>query len=133
MKTKILFLMLFMPVFAQAKINVDSLKQKKLQPTVSDFVNEAVILVYNIKTEPDVERMKEYATELAIISDELKEKIKTFYPHAPYVDNKHPWESYADSIAEKANAIYKLCDRSPVKMQKQVEAVVEELREMEGI
>ncbi|HYG49522.1 MAG TPA: hypothetical protein VD905_01415 [Flavobacteriales bacterium] len=156
MKTGFLLLLLFMPVFIQANTNVDSLKRAALQPVINDYVSQAVMLAYEIKTGQDVELIKEYARQLASLSDELKKTIKAFYPHsggdlistttvsvtgevglgyatAPYVGTKHPWESYADSISEKANAIHRLCDRSPVKMQKKLEAIVEELREMEGI
>lgn len=133
MKARILFLLLFAPAFSEAEINADSLKRTALEPIVSDFVNEAVTLAYDIKTTTNVALVKEYAIELAILSDELKEKVKSYYPHAPYVDNKHPWEYYANAINEKANAIHDLCDRSPVKMQKKLEAIVEELREMERL
>ncbi|HLP12297.1 MAG TPA: hypothetical protein VK177_10235 [Flavobacteriales bacterium] len=132
MKTKILFLLLCLPVWSKAETNVDSIKQTTLKPVVSDFVSEAVILAYEIKTTSNIDLIKEYATDLAVLSDELKAAVKALYPHAPYVDNKHPWEIYADAIAQKANAIHHLCDRSPVKMQKQLEVLIEELREMEN-
>jgi hypothetical protein len=138
MKTKILFLLLFTPAFLQAKTNVDSLKRATLQPVINDYVLQAIVLVYDIQTTPDVNLIREYVNQLTSLSNGLKKTIGVFYPHgnsdmSSSVDHKHMWESYADSILEKVNDIYYLCDRSPVKMQKKVDAIVEQLREMESM
>jgi hypothetical protein len=156
MKTKLLIVLIFVSVSAQAKINVDSIKQAALKPLVDDYLVKANALTALLKNTSDVNLIKQYAGELCDLSDEMRATIKSFFPHGggemltapaltpggqlamgytltPYYGTTHTWEEGARSIRDYANQIKLYCKTKPVKRQKKIAGIEEEMQAMTAV
>jgi hypothetical protein len=81
MKTKILLLLFFVSLMAEAKINLDSLMQKSFKPAVENYLKSISDLSEKIATATNKDSLRLYAKKIMRLSDKMEEQSNDFYSY----------------------------------------------------